>query len=227
MGRYDFPRRKCVRLRDYDYSRAGAYFITICVEGKHCIFGCVDKAEMNLSPIGNICADRCLRIHDRFPGVEVDCFVVMPNHMHAIIILPDLTEYPNLHNHRRGAATGSAIDGIPSPGYDADSIRRGAVPSPVVKVGSLPPNENSRLRKGAVLMPLIAHPRQHLGRIIAWYKYLTTKSVTELNGGKLTRFWQRGYHDHIIRDENDLRMIRAYIENNPLKWELDRYYRLQ
>ena len=242
MGRYDFPRRKCVRLRDYDYSRAGAYFVTICVDGKRCIFGRVDKAEMNLSPIGNICADRCLRILDRFPGVEVDCFVVMPNHMHAIIVLPDRTEYPNLHNHRRGAAVSPVHDEISSPANDADSIRRGAVPSPavrvdtvppsvipspVVKVGSLPPNENSRLRKGAVLMPLIAHPRQHLGRIVAWYKYLTTKSVTELNGGKLTRFWQRGYHDHIIRDENDLRMIREYIENNPLKWELDRYYRMQ
>ena len=227
MGRYDFPHRKCIRLRDYDYSRAGAYFVTICVDGKRCIFGRVDKAEMNLSPVGNICADRCPQIPDRFPGVELDCFVVMPNHMHAIIVLPDLTEYPNLHNHRSGAAAGPVLDGIPSPANDADSIRRGAVPSPVVKVGSLPPNENSRLRKGAVLMPLIAHPRQHLGRIVAWYKYLTTKSVTELNGGKLTRFWQRGYHDHIIRDENDLRMIRAYIENNPLKWELDRYYRMQ
>ena len=212
MDRYDFPRRKCIRLREYDYSRAGAYFITICVEDKLCIFGRIENAEMNLSPIGRIVADQCLKIPNRFTGVEIDCFVVMPNHMHAIIVLPDCTEIPGAHNLRRGE--------VPSPGDTVYSFPTGATPSP----GD---NPDSRHRKGAVLMPIAAHPDQLLGRIVAWYKYLSTKSVTELSHGKRIQIWQRGYHDHIVRDETDLQNIREYIENNPLKWELDRYYRAQ
>ena len=127
MGRYDFPHRKCIRLRDYDYSRAGAYFVTICVDGKRCIFGRVDKAEMNLSPVGNICADRCPQIPDRFPGVELDCFVVMPNHLHAILLLGERAE-PSMpgeefHGERFGRSRAGTLSSVVR-SYKAATTRR-------------------------------------------------------------------------------------------------------
>ncbi len=60
--------------------------------------------------------------------------------------------------------------------------------------------------------------------MIAWYKYAITKEANSLFGTSGNRIFQRSYHDHIVRDETDYREIWDYIENNPQKWTLDRYY---
>ena len=79
-----FPNRKSPRMRHYDYSQAGYYFITICTRNKNCLFG----APEQLNRCG-ICAEQGFQeIERHFPGVRVDKFVVMPNHVHGIIALP-------------------------------------------------------------------------------------------------------------------------------------------
>ncbi len=110
----------------------------------------------------------------RFATIELDEFVIMPNHIHGIIVICDK---PNV-NCRGGVA---------------------------------PPQgeETSPLQKPA------------LGKIIAYFKYQTTKQINQIHGTPGNRIWQRNYYDHIIRSEKSLAKIREYIINNPLQWELD------
>ena len=82
--------RKSIRLKEYDYSQPGGYYVTLCTSEKECVFGEVVEDEVRLSPIGAI-AKRCWdEIPKHFPMVELDEYIVMPNHIHGIIILNDL-----------------------------------------------------------------------------------------------------------------------------------------
>jgi len=80
-------RRKSTRLKDYDYSKSGAYFVTICTKERVNYFGNADKGKIALSRAGNTAYSLWLTIPDRFNTVKIDRFVVMPNHIHGIIII--------------------------------------------------------------------------------------------------------------------------------------------
>jgi REP element-mobilizing transposase RayT len=81
--------RTSVRLKEYDYSQPGEYFVTLCTHEKVCVFGEVVEDEVQLTPMGEI-AKRCWEeIPKHFPNVELDEHVVMPNHIHGIIVLND------------------------------------------------------------------------------------------------------------------------------------------
>ncbi len=79
--------RKPIRLKDYDYSQAGAYFITICSAGRDCLFGEVEEDEMRLNEAGKIVADEWKRSAEIRREIELDEFIVMPNHIHGIVII--------------------------------------------------------------------------------------------------------------------------------------------
>ncbi|HTY21981.1 MAG TPA: transposase [Desulfomonilaceae bacterium] len=87
--KYDPDRyhRRSIRLKDYDYSWTGAYFVTICVYERRCLFGGVEQGEMRLNPPGMMVANIWQDLNRRFPGVKTDARVVMPNHVHGIIWL--------------------------------------------------------------------------------------------------------------------------------------------
>ena len=81
--------RRSIRLPGYDYSQAGAYYITIVTHQRDCLFGKIENEKMILSDLGKI-ADECWRaIPDHFPLVELGAYVVMPNHVHGIIVITD------------------------------------------------------------------------------------------------------------------------------------------
>jgi putative transposase len=88
--------RRSIRLKDYDYTQAGAYFVTICTQGKACILGKVVNGEMRVNKYGNIVDKYWHMIPDHFSNTEIDQFVIMPNHIHGIIVLI---------NKRRGEVT--------------------------------------------------------------------------------------------------------------------------
>ncbi len=79
--------RRSIRLVDYDYAQAGAYFVTVCAEDHLCLFGNVRDGDMWLNDAGEMVQATWDQIPDRYPAVETDAFVVMPNHIHAIIVL--------------------------------------------------------------------------------------------------------------------------------------------
>ena len=83
------PNRRSIRFKGYDYTSPGWYYITICTHQQECIFGNIRNGEMVLSPIGKIAQKYWLEIPDHFKHVELDEFVVMPNHIHGIIIIND------------------------------------------------------------------------------------------------------------------------------------------
>ena len=79
--------RRSPRLKDYDYAQAGAYFVTICTQDRACLFGDVADGEMRLNDAGRMVRAVWEELPDRYPGIETDAFVVMPNHVHGIIVI--------------------------------------------------------------------------------------------------------------------------------------------
>ncbi|WP_412710101.1 transposase [Atrimonas thermophila] len=76
-------------MKDYDYSQAGAYFITICTKNRECLFGSIVNGEMLLSAWGVIVKNEWLRTSIIRPNIVVDEFVLMPNHLHGILVIVD------------------------------------------------------------------------------------------------------------------------------------------
>ena len=81
----DLPRRCPTHLRGYDYSQPGAYFVSICVQHRKCLFGTIIDGKMQLNEIGQIVVECWKRILQHFPSVELGESVIMPNHSHGII----------------------------------------------------------------------------------------------------------------------------------------------
>jgi putative transposase len=85
-------RRRSLRLKGYDYTHAGAYFVTIRAQDQACLFGKVVSGCMCLNDAGHMLARLWNDIPARFMDIEIDAFVVMPNHLHGIIVLPDAAD---------------------------------------------------------------------------------------------------------------------------------------
>jgi len=166
----ELPKRKPNRLAGYDYSKNGAYFVTICVKGRHEILCAIATDECNetrtaivgancvrpqLTDIGKIVDSEIKQLSKTYTGVSVDCFVVMPNHIHMIILILDET---------------GQIQFAPT-----------------------------------------------VSRIIKQWKGSVTKKIGY-------SIWQKSFHDHIIRNEEDYYQISEYINNNPVNWKEDCFY---
>jgi len=85
----DIHHRNSVRLRTYDYRSAGAYFVTICTHQKEPILAGIVDGTVSLSSFGNVAQECWQQIPEHFPNVNLDCFIVMPNHIHGIIVIDD------------------------------------------------------------------------------------------------------------------------------------------
>lgn len=170
--------RRSIRLKGYDYSMAGAYFVTICCWQRECLFGDVEDGDVRLNHCGEIITSLWEKVPDYFPGITADAFVVMPNHFHGIVTIGDV-----------GA-------GSPRP------IQRTAEQA---KGGETPPLRNPSV-----------------GQIVGYFKYQSTKHINVLRDNPGVPVWQRNYHERIIRSDDELNAARKYIEENPLKWDMDK-----
>jgi putative transposase len=85
--------RKSIRLKEYDYSQTGYYFVTVCVKDRLQLFGKIDNKKMITNEIGNLAAKILFDLPNRFKNIEIDEFILMPNHLHTIIII---NEYPTV-----------------------------------------------------------------------------------------------------------------------------------
>jgi REP element-mobilizing transposase RayT len=95
--------RKSVRLRGYDYSKPGAYFITICTHDRQYNLGRSENGSIKLSPIGKIVEKYWKEIPEHFKHVALDAYIIMPNHIHGIIIITHkINSGKTKNNHRRG-----------------------------------------------------------------------------------------------------------------------------
>lgn len=186
--------RRSIRLKGYDYAQEGAYFVTICTHERMHLFGQVVDAVMHPSPLGDI-AQRCWdAIPQHMPHVDIGDFVVMPNHVHGVMIIRErLAPY---------AAGGPGVVGV-------DHDRPLVDPDPPAATDPL-----------ARSMPIVPHGS--LGRIVRAYKSAVTRMAYA--DGLLphgTRLWQRNYYEHIIRDTAAHDRIARYIADNPANWAKD------
>ena len=162
-------RNKCIRLSMFDYATAGAYFVTVCVQERRCLFGEVRGAIMHLSTAGEMIRDAWCDLPRFDPRIQLDEFIVMPNHLHGIIVLDDTV-----------------------------SFRAGTRPAPTVSLIDI-----MRIFKSMTTVEYIRGVHQK-----GWPPFQK-------------HLWQRGYYEHVVRDEADLHRIREYIQANPSNWEFD------
>lgn len=205
--------RRSIRLKGYDYSQAGAYFITICCEKKICRFGEIPvgaglapalinntgqpndippTAQMQLNEFGQIAFDEWLKLPERFPNFELDVFQIMPNHMHGIIVLKNVVD-----------------------GDGGGQERAGASPAPTDAQNSIS------------LDDIGVEMNATVGDIVGAYKSLVSNGCLEIYKSKnerMGKLWQRNYYENIIRDEKAYLAISNYIINNPANWKQDKFY---
>ncbi len=87
-------RIESTRLKGWDYAAAGWYFVTLCTQGRECFFGDVKDAEMHLSAIGEIVAEEWQKTETIRPNVGLDEWIVMPNHVHGVVVIKQTTPSP-------------------------------------------------------------------------------------------------------------------------------------
>jgi putative transposase len=205
--------RQTTRLENFDYSSPGAYFVTICATERLWLFGDVIEDEMKLNDAGEMVQEDIQQLPTRFDCLEIDEFVVMPNHLHVILVLRE--EESDLGDEGRA---NRSVRPYRQGGDLTESTRRGEL--------------NVRLR--AETIPRDRGEYQHptgtkdgsLGRIVQRLKTFTTqryiRGVHDLSWPPFEkRLWQRNYFERVIRDEQGLLNARNYILENPLKWHLD------
>ncbi|MBI3597330.1 MAG: hypothetical protein HY203_09285 [Nitrospirae bacterium] len=109
--------RRSVRLKAHDYSQPGAYFVTICTQNRECVFGKILNTEMILNDAGRMVQGVWDELPVHYPGVQIDSFVIMPNHIHGIIVLTGST--PHIR-HSMSSSPGEI--GLRGSGFDYDSV---------------------------------------------------------------------------------------------------------
>jgi putative transposase len=185
--------RRSIRLKGYDYTQPGAYFVTIVAWQRECLFGEIVGGEMRLNEYGKIVQKWWNEISNHFPNVETIAFVIMPNHVHGIILIT---------KDRRGTV----------PVHDVHE-------QSMLQNDDAPVQGNSSRNQGGETPPLRAPT---LGQVVAYFKYQSTKEMNALDGTcTVTKFWQRNYYEHIIRNEQEMGKIWDYIETNPIHWADD------
>jgi len=223
--------RQSIRLKGYDYSQAGLYFITICCQDRACLFGEIvgannysPKNEMDVSPenemdmyhspkmelndAGKIASQCWLDIPKHFPNVILHEFIIMPNHIHGIVELVGA----NNHSPENGMDVHHSPENIMdvSPDNEMDVS-----------------NGNGAKINGAKNFSPLRSPSKTIGSVVRGYKIGVTKWFRANINFQPPRIWQRNYYEHIIRNEQSYQTISNYIIDNPAKWNDDKFYTAQ
>ncbi|MBI3391666.1 MAG: hypothetical protein HY039_00600 [Nitrospirae bacterium] len=221
--------RRSVRLKGYDYAQAGAYFVTICTQGRLCLFGEIAGGEMRLNGAGVMVGRWWNELNNKFPTIETDVSIVMPNHFHGIVFIvgADLRVRPDVTVAVKTVGADLRVRPDVTASVEivgADLRVRPDVTASVKTVGA-----DLRVRPhstGAHTGATGAHTGAPLHQIIQWFKTMTSNAYIRGDresgwppfAGKL---WQRNYYEHVIRDETDLESIREYVAGNPARWAED------
>ena len=175
-----YKHHRCsTRLKDYDYSQAGAYFITICVQNRVCLFGDITDGEMVLNDAGRMIKKWFFEIAHKFHDIRPDVHVVMPNHFHCIVVNvgADLRVCPdnstNRTNHM-GEHTGSPLHG-----HSVDIIGHSYIPPGHLcehpgHMGKCPDKLDENHDDSG------EHTGSHLHKIMQWYKTMTTNEYIKI-----------------------------------------------
>ena len=186
--------RHSIRLKDYDYSQAGAYFITICAWQRECLFGEIVDGKMVLNDVGQIVKSVWSGLPEHFTKIHLDEYMIMPNHIHGILHINEFVGDVEVKQ-----------DSSALPAFDLHGIQGkagGAFALPLHPVrGSI---------SGSVCS------------IVQNFKSVSTRKINKFRNNPGSPVWQRNYYERVIRNEDELSRAREYVVNNPMKWELDK-----
>ncbi|MBP6558014.1 MAG: transposase [Flavobacterium sp.] len=187
------------RLQNWDYASEGAYFITICTKDRLHYFGEIENDKMILSNIGVIADLMWYEIKNHTKNIELGEFVVMPNHIHGILILNNNNQLPNIPSNVSNVETRHALS------LQSDQSQ----------------SDQSETEKTIGQMRFQNQGKNTISSIVGSYKSAVTKHCNRLG---LEFVWQPRFHDHIIRDAQSFENIQNYIANNPMNWGKDKFY---
>lgn len=230
----EYPRRKPLRLKGYDYSQSGAYFLTICVGGRRAVLSDICGGEVLLRPVGTIAEAELLRLQNRY-SVAIDKYVIMPDHIHMIM---------HVHRQTTRIRTEDAMLCPMRPDRNPPATGRGgALPRPMpprptrdewneappeMWAEASPPRPtreewNEVSPETWMEAPPEAgaeqSPAPTVGDILCAFKSITTKEINRYCNTLGQKLWQRSYYEHIIRNEQEYLNLWRYIEDNPRIWE--------
>ncbi len=203
--------RRSIRLKGYDYSQAGLYFVTICCKNQEHFFGYISQQKMYLNDAGKMIASEWMQLPTRFPNIQLHEFVIMPNHFHAIIELvgATLVVAQNAKTIAQNAKTIAQRNRTIAQNEKTVNQIESSHPQ------GIPPKDETSSKKS-------------LGDIVgAWQSITTVEYIRGVKQYDWKRFnkklWQRNYWEHIIRNETAYHRISNYIKHNPAKWKDDRF----
>lgn len=236
----ELPKRATIRWQGYDYANVGAYYLTIVTDDRRPLFGRIVDGILQPSPIGELARQCWGAIPHHMPHVDVGEFVVMPNHVHGIVVIRERLVVLLGADHDR-TDTMQRPDTMPDHDImqrpdtppDADATPRRAIPDATndgldehtanAPAAQRRADHDRPLRPDAPrTMPIV--PVGSLGRIVRAYKSAVTRLACR--DGLLphgTPVWQRNYWDRVIRDDAEYERIAKYIRDNPLNWKGDRF----
>lgn len=181
-------------MGDMIYSRNGAYFITVCTYERQTLFGVVSNGTIVLNTYGLLAKQELLKSQSIRKEINIDYFIVMPNHLHFILSIdsPSVGPYGNT-----------------------------ALPESMIEQEQCS-NDNDQCRP--YVHTALRSPSKNVGAMVRGFKAVVTTEINRLRNTPRQPVWQPGYYDHIIRNYDEYLRCAKYIETNPLRWELDRFY---
>ena len=189
------PQRHSIRLRHYDYSQAGLYFVTICTHEKQALFGEIIDGKMRLNNAGKTAELEWHKTESMREQIVLHDFVVMPNHVHGIIEIIHSSETISVGAHCVRPHNDNFHDENNNPTHHQNPVIGGRTQCAPT-----------------------------LGFVIRGYKAAVTKQINLLRHVAGQKVWQRNYHEHVIRNEPSYLKIAEYIQTNPLRWRDDCHY---
>ena len=203
MAKYNpnIHHRRSIRLKWYDYSQSGLYFITICTQDRKNLFGEIKNGKMKLNIFGKIAKKEWENTAEIRKNCSIGEFIIMPNHFHAIISMDYQIENQN------------KIGEFKSPAQTIGSIIRGFKGATTKKIKEYFINNYDNNKEN----------NNGTGEL----QFAPTKEIIDFIGNKISNkksIWQRNYWEHIIRNENSYIKISNYIINNPLNWIEDKLF---
>jgi putative transposase len=212
------------RLQTWDYSSNGAYFITICVQNREHFFGKIVNQEMHLSEIGKFAQQFWMEIPNHFPYVELGNFVVMPNHVHGILIINNTpvetrfiasNEFVHTNKTRFIASNENVNTNVAR--FIASNENKTKETRLIASLQDEIPDKNV----GGICGDKNPMFHDNISKIIRWYKGRCSFESRKID----SNFgWQSRFYDHIIRNSKTFDIIQNYIVKNPSKWENDKFY---
>ena len=189
-------------MPNWDYSGNGIYFLTIVTQNRVCNLGNINNKKMILSDYGKIVENEFLKSFEIRNELFLDEYIIMPNHLHTIVVLDKPEIDIDLHD--------SGLHGLPVETHGRASLQ------------SIEQSESQKL----IRLP------KSISSFMAGFKSSINSKIdnyidnNQLNIPKYNRnnhFFQPNYHDHIIRNNNEYNRIKNYIINNPENWKDDKF----